>query len=81
MEIGALADEIRAHRDQHVHLFEAATVDVEQDLHELGRFVAGAGLLDFGLTDAEPDQPEPEQFLELVDDQEQGPVAETARLV
>ena len=40
VEIGAIADEIRAHGDEHAHVLEASSVGVEQDLHELGRFVA-----------------------------------------
>ena len=70
MEIGAVADEVRAHGDEHAHVLEAAAVGVEQDLHELGRFVPLARFLDAAAAVAEAGEAEAEQFLELIDDQE-----------
>jgi hypothetical protein len=81
VEIGAVADEIRAHGDQHAHVLKTPAVGVEQDLHELSRLVARFGLLYRRPAQAEAGKAEAEQFLELIDDQKQRPAPETARLL
>ena len=40
MEIGAIANEIRAHGGEHTHVLEAPPVGVEENLHKLGRLIA-----------------------------------------
>ena len=79
MEIGAVADEIRAHGDEHAHVLDAAAVGVEQDLHELGRFVPPSRFLDAAAAVAEASEAEAEQFLELIDDQDERSAAQAAR--
>ena len=61
--------------------FDPAAIGVEQDLHELGRFVARARFLDAGAALAEAGEAEAEQFLELIDDQHKRSAAQPARLV
>src|ERR1700749_4553112 len=79
MEIGAIADEIRAHGDEHVHVLNAAAVGVEQDLHELSGLVPPSRFFDAAATVAEASKAESEQFLELIDDQEKRSAAQAAR--
>lgn len=81
MEVGTIADKIGAHGDEHVNVLEPAAISVEQDLHELRRFVARFGLLDACPALAEAGKPEAEQLLELIDDQQQMPASETSRLL
>jgi hypothetical protein len=69
VEISAVADEIRAHGDEHAHVFDSSAIGVEQDLHELGGFIARASFFDACVTLAEAGEAKAEQFLELVDDQ------------
>ena len=66
---------------EHAHVFDAAAVGVEQDLHELGRFVARARFLDPGAALAKAGEAEAEQFLELIDDQQQAICPKAARFV
>ncbi len=78
VEKRAIADEVRTHGDQHAHVFDSTAVGVQQDLHELGRFVARARFLDAGAPLAKAREAETEQFLELIDDQNKRSVAEAA---
>src|SRR5580704_14724292 len=76
VEIGAIANEIRAHGDEHAHVLDAAAIGVEKDLHELRRFVPPSRFLDAAAAVAEAGKTEAEQFLELIDDQDERSTAE-----
>src|SRR6185503_5939516 len=80
VETGAIADEVRAHGDEHTHVLEAAAVGVQKDLYELSRFVPPPRFLDAAAAVAEAGEAEAEQFLELIDDQDQRSAAEAPRL-
>ena len=78
MKIGAIADEVRAHGDEHAHVLDTAAVGVEQDLHELGRFVPPSRFLDAAAPVAEAGEAKAEQFLELIDNQNERSAAKAA---
>ena len=59
--------------------WDTAAVGVEQDLHELGRFVSPSRFLDAAAAVAEAGKAEAEQFLELIDDQDERSAAQAAR--
>jgi hypothetical protein len=78
VEIGAIADEVRAHGDEHAQVFDTTAVGVEQDLHELSRFVPPSRFLDAAAVVANASQTEAEQFLELIDDRNERSAAQAA---
>ena len=78
MEIGAITDEVGAHGDEDAHIFDPSAIGVEQDLDELGRFVALPRLFNSGAAAAEAGEAEAEELLELIDDKDERARAQAA---